>query len=69
MDYQIWCGPSMGAFNDWVRGSYLEEPENRKTTDVSLQILQGAAYLYRINSLESQGIRFSQPIRQYIPKK
>jgi trans-AT polyketide synthase/acyltransferase/oxidoreductase domain-containing protein len=24
MDYQIWCGPAMGAFNDWVRGSFLE---------------------------------------------
>ncbi len=24
MDYQIWCGPSMGSFNDWVRGTYLE---------------------------------------------
>ncbi len=20
LDYQIWCGPAMGAFNDWVRG-------------------------------------------------
>ena len=20
---QIWCGPAMGAFNDWVRGSFL----------------------------------------------
>ncbi len=23
MDYQIWCGPAMGAFNRWVRGSFL----------------------------------------------
>ena len=21
MDYQIWCGPSMGAFNDWVKNT------------------------------------------------
>lgn len=69
MDYQIWCGPSMGAFNDWVRGSYLEEPENRKIADVSLQILLGAAYIYRLNSLESQGLRFTQETRQYFPKK
>ena len=68
MDYQIWCGPSMGAFNDWVRGTYLEIPENRKSADVSLKILQGAAYLYRLNILESQGIKFSQEIKQYIPK-
>jgi PfaD family protein len=30
IDYQIWCGPAMGSFNDWVRGSYLAEPENRQ---------------------------------------
>ena len=22
MDYQIWCGPAMGAFNDWVRARH-----------------------------------------------
>ena len=30
VDYQIWCGPAMGSFNDWVRGSYLAEPNNRR---------------------------------------
>jgi trans-AT polyketide synthase, acyltransferase and oxidoreductase domains len=20
IDYQIWCGPAMGAFNEWVQG-------------------------------------------------
>ena len=34
-DYQIWCGPAMGAFNDWVRGSYLEAPENRRVVEVA----------------------------------
>ena len=33
MDYQIWCGPAMAAFNDWVRGSFLEQPENRRRGD------------------------------------
>ena len=69
MDYQIWCGPSMGAFNDWVRGAYLEDPQNRKIVDVSLQILQGAAYLYRLNMLEASGIRFNHNIRQFIPTR
>ena len=26
IDYQIWCGPAMGAFNQWVKGSPLEKP-------------------------------------------
>jgi PfaD family protein len=67
MDYQIWCGPSMGAFNNWARGTYLEAPQNRKVADVSLQILTGAAYLFRIRLLESQGIQFSSKIQEFVP--
>jgi trans-AT polyketide synthase, acyltransferase and oxidoreductase domains len=29
LDYQVWRGPSMGAFNEWVKGSCLEPPPNR----------------------------------------
>ncbi len=24
LDYQVWCGPAMGAFNEWAKGSFLE---------------------------------------------
>lgn len=58
LDYQIWCGPSMGAFNDWVKGSYLEHYPNRRVVDVAEHIMQGAAYLYRIQSLKMQGVQF-----------
>ncbi|MFT7588685.1 MAG: trans-AT polyketide synthase/acyltransferase/oxidoreductase domain-containing protein [Limisphaerales bacterium] len=58
MDYQIWCGPAMGAFNDWAKGSYLEDYPNRKVVDVAEHIMQGAAYLYRIQSLKMQGVEF-----------
>ncbi|MCB0036397.1 MAG: PfaD family polyunsaturated fatty acid/polyketide biosynthesis protein [Anaerolineales bacterium] len=47
MDYQIWCGPAMGAFNDWVRGTDLEHPENRHVVDVAHRIMNGAAALYQ----------------------
>ena len=67
MDYQIWCGPSMGTFNDWVRGTYLEKPENRKVTDVALQIMTGAAYQYRARSLEMQGAILPNRAVQYYP--
>jgi len=59
LDYQIWCGPSMGAFNDWVKGTYLEPYENRRVADVAVQIMEGAAYLYRIQSLKMQGVELS----------
>jgi len=55
-DYQIWCGPAMGAFNDWVKGTYLENHPQRKAADVAEQIMQGAAYLYRIQALKMQGV-------------
>ncbi len=69
MDYQIWCGPAMGAFNDWVRGSYLETAQNRSVVDISLQLLLGAATLNRIRVLESQGLRFSPELSDYRPQK
>ncbi len=63
MDYQVWCGPSMGAFNDWVRGSYLELPENRRVVDVAHHLLTGAAYLYRVQQLRMQQLQL--PVRFY----
>ena len=57
MDYQIWCGPAMGAFNEWAAGSVLESPDQRKVVTVALNILYGAAVLTRANYLRSQGIR------------
>ena len=56
LDYQVWCGPAMGAFNEWVKGSFLERPENRRVVTVALNILYGAAVLLRLNMLRCQGI-------------
>ncbi len=55
VDYQIWCGPAMGAFNDWVRGTALEQPENRHVADIGLKMMEEAAYLYRVQTLRMQG--------------
>jgi trans-AT polyketide synthase, acyltransferase and oxidoreductase domains len=65
MDYQIWCGPAMGTFNDWVRGSYLQDPANRQVVGVARQLLQGAACLYRIQSLRIQGVYFPAQLASY----
>ena len=56
IDYQIWCGPAMGAFNEWVAGSALQPPERRRVVDVALNILFGAAVLTRANFLRFQGV-------------
>ncbi len=57
MDYQIWCGPSMGSFNDWVRMTYLADPNERHIVDVTLHLFTGAAYLYRIQLLKIAGFQ------------
>ena len=65
MDYQVWCGPSIGSFNDWTRNTYLEKPENRSVVDVALHILTGAAYQYRLHILSTQGVQI--PAAKYTP--
>ncbi|MEA3544508.1 MAG: PfaD family polyunsaturated fatty acid/polyketide biosynthesis protein, partial [Thermodesulfobacteriota bacterium] len=54
IDYQIWCGPAMGAFNEWARGSFLEDVAQRKVVTVAYNILFGAAVLLRANQLKQQ---------------
>ncbi|HKM55436.1 MAG TPA: PfaD family polyunsaturated fatty acid/polyketide biosynthesis protein [Isosphaeraceae bacterium] len=56
VDYQIWCGPAMAAFNDWVRGSFLERPAERKVDVVASYILHGAAVLARARMLALAGL-------------
>jgi hypothetical protein len=46
----------MAAFNDWVRGSFLERPENRRVVTVALNLLYGAAILQRARGLAAQGV-------------
>ncbi|MEL6733109.1 MAG: 2-nitropropane dioxygenase, partial [Bacteroidota bacterium] len=69
LDYQIWCGPSMGAFNDWVKGTYLEAYPNREAADVAEQIMQGAAYLFRIQTLKTQGVKFPIEVEHFVPER
>jgi trans-AT polyketide synthase, acyltransferase and oxidoreductase domains len=67
MDYQVWCGPSMGTFNDWVRGTYLAEYSNRRVVDVALHLLQGTAILARVQNLRMQGVAVPTTWEQYRP--
>jgi PfaD family protein len=56
VDYQVWCGPAMGAFNEWAKGSFLERPENRRVVTVAKNLLHGAAVVTRINMAACQGV-------------
>jgi len=62
MDYQVWCGPAMGAFNEWTRGSFLEKPEERKVGVVAMNLLYGAGVATRVHMLRSQGVRLASEL-------
>ena len=67
MDYQVWCGPAMGAFNEWVKGSFLEPRQERRVVTVALNLLVGAAVSMRIQSLRQQGVALSPRAAQVSP--
>jgi len=69
LDYQIWCGPSMGAFNEWVRGTYLEDYRNRYIVDVTEQLTNGCVYRSRVQSLKLQGVSFPSELDFYYPQE
>ena len=59
LDYQVWCGPSMGAFNEWAKGSPLEQPANRTVVGVASNLLVGACVVLRRQALRQQGVNFA----------
>ena len=68
LDYQIWCGPSMGAFNEWAKGTFLENPKERKAVTVAYNLLAGAAALIRLNSLRCQGLQVDPRLARQQPR-
>lgn len=67
MDYQIWCGPAMGAFNEWTRNTALALPENRHAADIAEHLMRGASYLYRVQHLRAQGVILPASLATYKP--
>ncbi|MEU3252032.1 PfaD family polyunsaturated fatty acid/polyketide biosynthesis protein [Streptomyces sp. NPDC006997] len=65
VDYQIWCGPAMGSFNSWVRGTYLAAPRNRRVADVARHLMAGAAFHQRLSMLRAAGLTLSPAIAAY----
>lgn len=68
MDYQIWCGPAMGAFNEWVRGSFLEQVENRDVTQIACNLLEGAAWITRAHQLRLTGVPIPEAAFDFSPR-
>jgi trans-AT polyketide synthase/acyltransferase/oxidoreductase domain-containing protein len=43
VNYQIQCGPAMGAFNQWVKGTIRENWRKRHVDEMALLLMEGAA--------------------------
>lgn len=67
VDYQIWCGPAMGAFNEWTAGTFLADLAERKVATVATNLMFGAAYRTRIHWLQSQGVRLPASVQAFHP--
>ncbi len=67
LDYQVWCGPAMGAFNEWARGSPLERPEQRDVVTLALNLMVGAAFATRVGWLRAQGVAVPPGVAAFRP--
>lgn len=68
VDYQIWCGPAMGAFNAWTQNSFLAQPEQRHVATVNLNLLHGAAMLQRLQSMRYSGAEVPPDLMHISPR-
>nr|QNR09259.1 polyketide synthase subunit B [Aurantiochytrium sp.] len=60
MDYQVWCGPAIGSFNDFIKGTYLDPAVANEYPDVvqiNLQILRGACFLRRLEAVRNAPLK------------
>jgi len=68
VDFQVWCGPAMGAFNEWAKGSFLESPANRRVAAVAHNLMHGAAVVTRAHILACQGLILPPSVTQASPR-
>jgi len=68
LDYQLWCGPAMGAFNAWVKGSFLEAVEQRSVVQIARNLLEGATIATRAAQLRACGLPVPAESFDYQPR-
>lgn len=49
VDFQIHTGPALGAFNQWVKGTQLEDWRNRHVDEIGEKIMEETAALLKYN--------------------
>ena len=68
-DFQIWCGPAMGAFNRWTAGTFLAEPKERGVVQIALNLLEGAAAITRAQQLRTYGVPVPAGAFEFRPRR
>jgi PfaD family protein len=68
-DFQIWCGPSMGSFNDWVADSWLAPLPARGVVAIAHAMLSGAAALVRVEAARTLGVVLPVNVNSPAPQR
>src|SRR3990167_3009361 len=68
IDYQIWCGPAMGAFNKWVDGSFLADLNARTVQQIGRNLLEGAVVILRAQQARCYGLPLPGNVFDFRPR-
>jgi PfaD family protein len=71
-DWCVFCGPAMGAFNEWTAGTFLAEPQNRGVAIVAQNLLYGLAVYKRLVLARDLGFLpddLCRPLKPQTPEK
>merc|ERR1711871_1705440 len=76
MDYQVWCGPAIGAFNDFIAGSFLDPSVANAfpcVVQTNLHLLRGACFELRLQHVAARpplhiAIGCSEAMAPYFPQ-
>nr|VFK57565.1 MAG: PfaD family protein [Candidatus Kentron sp. TUN]VFK62903.1 MAG: PfaD family protein [Candidatus Kentron sp. TUN]VFK65907.1 MAG: PfaD family protein [Candidatus Kentron sp. TUN] len=69
VDYQIWTGPAIGAFNAWVKDSFLAPLENRRVARIGRNLMEGAAVITRVQQLRAAGFSVEPGTYRFQPRE
>lgn len=63
VNYQVQCGPALGAFNQWVKGTPLEDWRNRHVDEMGKKMMQETAELLnqRFQNFIDPGVQVVKP--------
>jgi PfaD family protein len=63
-DFQIWCGPSMAAFNTFSKNTRFENYKNRSAPEISKALLLGSGVISRINLINNLDIDLNFDLKE-----